>query len=91
MLQERAFADQAWQRWRVKDGEKGPMIWEVKHGLFTPKGEDGMPGEPMHLVVARNVLDTNEVKFFVSNAPCGDAGAEAVAGGFLAMASRALF
>ena len=45
------------------------MIWEVKHALFTPKDEDGMPGEPMHLVVARNVLDPDEVKFFVSNAP----------------------
>ena len=45
------------------------MIWEVKHALFTPRAEDGMPGEPMHLVVARNVLDTEEVKFFVSNAP----------------------
>ena len=45
------------------------MIWEVKHALFAPKDEDGMPGEPMHLMVARNVLDTNEVKFFVSNAP----------------------
>ena len=28
-----------------------------------------MLGEPMHLVVARNVLDPNEVQFFVSNAP----------------------
>ena len=28
-----------------------------------------MPGEPMHLMVARNVLDLKEVKFFVSNAP----------------------
>ncbi len=45
------------------------MIWEVKHALFTPKDEDEMPGEPTHLMVARNVLDTNEVKFFVSNAP----------------------
>jgi SRSO17 transposase len=69
LLNERAFVDQAWQRWRVKDGEKGPMIWEVKHHLFTPKGEAGLPGEPMHLVVARNVLDLKEVKFFVSNAP----------------------
>jgi SRSO17 transposase len=69
LLEERAFVDQAWQRWRVKDGEKGPMIWEVKHALFTPKDEDEMPGEPMHLMVARNVLDENEVKFFVSNAP----------------------
>lgn len=69
MLEEPTFRDQAWQRWRVKDGKKGPMIWEVKHARFTPKGEDGMPGEAMHLVVARNVLDPEEVKFFVSNAP----------------------
>jgi SRSO17 transposase len=69
LLDQRDFRDQCWQRWRVKDGEKGPMIWEVKHARFTPKDEDGMPGEPMHLIVARNVLDPNEVKFFVSNAP----------------------
>jgi SRSO17 transposase len=69
MLEEPTFRDQAWQRWRVKDGKKGPMIWEVKHALFHPKDEDDMPSEPMHLMVARNVLDTKEVKFFVSNAP----------------------
>jgi SRSO17 transposase len=69
MLEELTFRDQAWQRWRVKDGKKGPMIWEVKHARFIPKGEDGMPGEAMHLMVARNVLDREEVKFFVSNAP----------------------
>lgn len=67
-LDRRGFRDQPWQRWRVKDGEKGPMIWEVKHARFTPKDEGGMPGEPLHLMVARNVLDPNEVKFFVSNA-----------------------
>ena len=67
-LKEPIFRDQSWQRWRVKDGKKGPVIWEVKHAIFTPKDEDGMPGEPMHLMVARNVLDVDEVKFFVSNA-----------------------
>jgi SRSO17 transposase len=69
LLNEAAFRDQPWQRWRVKDGEKGPMIWEVKHALFFPKDEDGMPDKALHLVVARNVLDPSEVKFFVSNAP----------------------
>jgi SRSO17 transposase len=68
-LNEPALRDQPWQRWRVKDGKKGPMIWEVKPRRFTPKDEHGMPGEPLHLVVARNVLDLKEVKFFVSNAP----------------------
>jgi SRSO17 transposase len=69
LLNEAAVRDQPWQRWRVKDGEKGPMIWEVKHTLFSPKDEDGMPDKPLHLVIARNVMDPSEVKFFVSNAP----------------------
>ena len=45
------------------------MVWEVKHCRFTPKDEDGLPGKPMHLIVARDVLNTAEMKFFVSNAP----------------------
>ena len=61
--------DAEWVRYRVKDGEKGPMVWEVKHTHLVPKDEDGLPGEPLHLVIARNVLDPKEVKFFVSNAP----------------------
>ena len=63
-----ALKDQDWQRWRVKDGEKGPMIWEVKHVPFHLQGSDGLPGPRWHLVVARNVLDPTEMKFFVSNA-----------------------
>jgi SRSO17 transposase len=69
LLDRREFRDQPWRRWRVKDGEKGPMVWEVKHGRFTPKDEEGLPGEPMHLVVARDVVNPKEVKFLVSNAP----------------------
>jgi SRSO17 transposase len=63
-----ALKEQEWQRWRVKDGEKGPMIWEVKHMPFYLQGPDGLPSERWHLVVARNVLDPREMKFFVSNA-----------------------
>lgn len=69
LLKQEELRDQPWQRWRIKDGEKGPMIWEIKHCRFTPKDEDGLPGEPMHLIVARDVLDLEEIKFFVSNAP----------------------
>lgn len=69
LLKQRAFRNQPWQRWRVKDGEKGPMVWEIKHARFYPKDENGLPAEPLHLMVARNVLDPEEVKFFVSNAP----------------------
>jgi SRSO17 transposase len=63
-----ALKEQDWQRWRVKDGEKGPILWEVKHASFYLQGPDGLPGPRWHLVVARNVLDPTEMKFFVSNA-----------------------
>jgi SRSO17 transposase len=60
--------DQSWVRYRVKDGEKGPMVWEVKHTRITVQDENGLPGMRLHLVAARNVLNPDEVKFFVSNA-----------------------
>jgi len=69
MLNAPVFRDQPWQRWRVKDGEKGPVLWEVKRALFHPKDENGLPDAPLTLMVARNVLNPEEIKFFVSNAP----------------------
>ena len=69
MLDDPRLRDQPWRRFRVKDGHKGPMVWEVKHLRFYPVGEDGLPGEPLHQVVARDALNPDEVKFFVSNAP----------------------
>jgi SRSO17 transposase len=60
--------DQPWVRYHVKDGEKGPLIWDVKHTRITIKDDKGLPGMRLHLVVARNVLDPTEIKFFVSNA-----------------------
>lgn len=64
-----ALRDQAWTRYHVKEGEKGPLVWEVKHIRVTMKDDAGLPGMPLHLFVARNPLDHDEVKFFVSNAP----------------------
>jgi SRSO17 transposase len=61
--------NQPWARWRIKDGHKGPMVWEVKHLRFYPVAADGLPGEPLHLIVARDVLHPEVLKFFVSNAP----------------------
>jgi len=69
LLKRAELDDLPWERWRVKDGEKGPMVWEVKHCRLTPKGADGLPGEPLHLIVARDVSDPDVIKFFVSNAP----------------------
>ncbi|HEV3256977.1 MAG TPA: IS701 family transposase [Gemmataceae bacterium] len=69
LLKDRVLRDQPWQRWRVKDGDKGPLVWECKHTFLTIKDANGLPGQRLHLVIARNVLDPEEIKFFVSNAP----------------------
>jgi SRSO17 transposase len=45
------------------------MVWEVKHTLLYCKDEQGLPGKPYHLLVGRNVLKPDEIKFFISNAP----------------------
>ena len=70
----RVFQRQPWVRFHVKDGENGPMVWEVKHAPFYPKRPDGLPG-PMHgLVVARNVLEPDILKYFLSNRAAGSPG-----------------
>jgi hypothetical protein len=58
-----------WQRFRVKDGEKGPMVWEAKCVPFWIKDEHGLPSRPHRLLIAHNVLKPQEIKFFLSNAP----------------------
>jgi SRSO17 transposase len=68
----RAFQDQSWVRYHIKEGEKGPLVWEVKHGVFYRKqGPDGLPGPLHELIVARNALKPNEIKYFVSNRVSG--------------------
>jgi len=62
------FRKQKWQRLRIKDGEKGPIVWEVKHArLYRRHGPGGLPGPAHTLIVARNVLHPREVKYFLSN------------------------
>jgi SRSO17 transposase len=63
--------NQNWQDYYVKDGSKGPMVWQVKHAIVYLADEQGLPGRPYHLLVTRNALDTNQVKYFISNAPEG--------------------
>ena len=58
-----------WQTYHVKDGTKGPQVWEAKHLPVWLKDENGLPTRPHHLVVARQVLEPKEIKYFISNAP----------------------
>jgi SRSO17 transposase len=67
------FRKRRWQRYRIKDTERGPEVWEVKWAVFWRKGAEGLPGRRHCLIVARNVL-TKEVKYFVSNRVPGEPG-----------------
>ena len=63
------------QRFRIKDGEKGPIVWEVKYARFYRKhGPKGLPGRAHTLMVARNVLQPDEIKYFLSNMVVGTGG-----------------
>jgi SRSO17 transposase len=66
----REFRTQPWQKFHVKDSTLGPVLWEAKAAPFYLK-RDGLPTWPHWLIVARNVLDADEVKYFISNAPAG--------------------
>ena len=59
----------AWQNYYVKEGSKGPMVWQAKRLKVYRADEQGLPTRPYHLLVARNALDHAEVKYFLSNAP----------------------
>jgi hypothetical protein len=61
----KAFRKQPWEKFYVKDSTLGPVVWEAKAAPIYLK-RDGLPTWPHWLIVARNMLDPNEVKYFVS-------------------------
>jgi SRSO17 transposase len=61
---------QSWVKYRIKDTDKGPMVWEVKSIRCWLPSDSGAVG-PYWLIVARNVLNPDELKFFISNAGAG--------------------
>lgn len=63
-----ALRNQSWETWHVKDSDKGPIVWQVKHTPIYLKDADGLPTIRWHLLVCRNPL-TKEIKYFISNAP----------------------
>lgn len=56
-----------WRDYYIKDTHKGPVVWQVRAARFFP-WEEGVAGDEVWLIIARNVLD-GEVKYFLSNAP----------------------
>lgn len=63
-----ALQDQPWETWRIKDSDKGPIVWKVKHAMIHVKDEQSLPTKCYHLLVCDNPL-TGERKYFLSNAP----------------------
>ena len=51
----------------MKETTKGPMVWEARAASFWML-RDGVVVGPYRLVVARDVLDPDEVKYFLSDA-----------------------
>jgi SRSO17 transposase len=66
----RKLMAQPWHKYYVKDTDKGPLVWEVKMAPCWLPSATGVIG-PQWLVVARNVLNPDELKYFVSNAAPG--------------------
>ena len=64
------------QRFRIKDGQKSPIVWEITHAPFRRKRQDGLPAQAGTLIVARNVF-TGEIKYFISSMAVGRAGRDA--------------
>jgi len=72
--------DQPWETFHVKDSHKGPIVWRAKAARFRMKlphpdggrkgSGHGLPSCPLWLIIAQNVL-TQEIKYFLSNAPPG--------------------
>jgi SRSO17 transposase len=67
------FRKQTWQRYRIKDTQTGPEVWEIKWLRVWRKTENDLPSKQQTLIVARNVR-TGEVKYFLSNRVVGRGG-----------------
>lgn len=65
-----SLTGQAWTPIHIKNGEKGPIVREVRIVPFFMR-RDGLPTRPHWLIVARDPQRRQEVKFFLSNAAPG--------------------
>lgn len=62
--------DQPWVSFHIKDTGMGAMVWEVRCAPLWIKRGDAVVG-PYWLIVARDRLDPDQYKYFLSNAPAG--------------------
>ena len=67
------FHQQTWQRYLIKETNKGPEVWEVKHLTVWRNTSAGLPSNRQTLIVTRS-LRTGEIKYFLSNRVVGENG-----------------
>ena len=67
------FMLQTWQKYVIKDTDKGPEVWKIKHLTVWRQTNSGLPSTRCTLIVARSVR-TNETKFFLCNKVAGENG-----------------
>jgi SRSO17 transposase len=58
---------QEWTLFHIKDTHLGPLVWEVRSAPFWMKRGDDVLG-PYWLIAARDRLDQQTIKYFLSNA-----------------------
>lgn len=61
---------QPWVPFHIKDTGMGAMVWEVRSAPLWIKRDDAVVG-PYWLIVARDRLDPQQDKYFLSNAAAG--------------------
>jgi SRSO17 transposase len=66
----RPMLDQPWTVLHIKDTGMGAMVWEVRCAPFWIKRGERVAG-PYWLIAARDRLDQETVKYFLSNASAG--------------------
>jgi len=62
--------EQQWTEFHIKDTQMGAMVWEVKLAPFRMKRDNQVVG-PYWLMAARDRLDQQTIKYFLSDAPAG--------------------
>lgn len=65
------FFLQSWQNYRIKNTDKGPEVWKIKHLTVWRQTSEQLPSIRHTLIVARKVR-TNETKFFLANGVVGE-------------------
>lgn len=69
-----AFYEQCPQRYRIKDTQQGPDIWEIQWHTCWRRAQGERPVSRQHtLIIARNLL-TDEIKYFLANRVPGQGG-----------------